>query len=75
MDKPIVLKQVTNKIVSYSNFGWDNMHLKSKKHVLNLVGVAAVGCELEVVWLFYSRLRSAGKHLLCYYSLLYLLPA
>ena len=30
------------------------MHLKSKKHVLNLVGVAAVGCELEVVWLFYN---------------------
>ena len=46
------------------------MHLKSKKHVLNLMGVAAVGCELEVVWLFYNRLRSAGEHLLCYYTLL-----
>ena len=34
-------------------------HLQSKK-VLHLVGVAAVGCELEVVWLFYNRLRSAG---------------
>ena len=45
------------------------MHLKSKKH-LNLVGVAAAGCELEVLRLYYSRLRSAGKHLLCYYSLL-----
>ena len=50
------------------------MHLKSKK-VLNLVGVAAVGCELEVVWLFYNRLRSAVEHLLCYYSLLCLLSA
>ena len=51
------------------------MHLKSKKHILNLVGVAAVGCEWEVVWLFYSRLKSTGKYLLCYYSLLCLLPA
>ena len=39
------------------------MHLKSKKKHLNFVGVADAGCELEVVRLFYSRLRSAGKHL------------
>ena len=43
------------------------MYLKSKKH-LNLVGVAAVGCELEVVWLFYNRLRSAGEVTIIFFA-------
>ena len=79
VNRPIVVQVTSIKASAVIFVG--TKAIKWQNNILNIGGslntVLAImrTCEWEVVWLFYSRLKSTGKYLLCYNSLLCLLPA